>query len=132
MHLRYWNWVLDHEDPSSSPVFDGQLGFGGNGDPSLGESLIGGGHCVTDGPFAMTTARYIDLKVHPHCLSRNFENSTSKGHFSGKLLRPESIANILDEDDLLAFTLRLEDEPHNTIPFGIRGDFLSFNAPAGK
>ncbi|KAL2060132.1 hypothetical protein VTL71DRAFT_9954 [Oculimacula yallundae] len=128
--LPYWNWVLDHQDPAASPVFDGQLGFGGNGDASLGESEIGGGHCVTDGPFAMTVARYIDLKVHPHCLSRNFGNDTSIGHFTGKMIRPDVVEKILREDDLLDLTLKMEDAPHNAIPFGIRGDFLSFNAPA--
>ena len=129
---RYWDWVLDHQDPAASPVFDTQLGFGGNGDAALGESLIGGGHCVTDGPFAMTTARYIDTKVYPHCLSRNFRNDTSTGHFTGELIQPSLVKKILEQEDLLSFTLELEDAPHNTIPFGIRGDFLSFNAPAGK
>ncbi|KAG4413531.1 hypothetical protein IFR04_013314 [Cadophora malorum] len=126
----YWDWVLDHQDPAASPVFDTQLGFGGNGDAALGESLIGGGHCVTDGPFAMTTARYIDTKVYPHCLSRNFRNDTSTGHFTGELIQPSLVEKILEQEDLLSFTLELEDAPHNTIPFGIRGDFLSFNAPA--
>jgi tyrosinase len=87
---------------------------------------------VTDGPFAMTIARYVDLETNPHCLSRNFRNDTKNGHFTGHLIRPELIAKTLEEDDLLLFTLKLESGPHNTIPFGIRGDFLSFNAPAGK
>ncbi|KAF8850040.1 Di-copper centre-containing protein [Acephala macrosclerotiorum] len=115
---------------ASSPVFDRQLGFGSNGDSVLGESPVGGGHCVTDGPFAMTLARYVGLEVKPHCLSRNFRNDTKTGHFTGHLIRPDLVEKYLDEDDLLLFTLKLETGPHNTIPFGIRGDFLSFNAPA--
>jgi tyrosinase len=87
---------------------------------------------VTDGPFAMTMARYVDLHTEPHCLSRNFRNDTGSGHFIGHLIRPELIEKTLAEDDLLLFTLKLESGPHNTIPMGIRGDFLSFNAPAGR
>ena len=128
---RYWNWVLDYEDPALSPVFDAELGFGGNGDTALEEGPVGGGHCVTNGPFAMTLARYVDLGVEPHCLSRNFRNDTKTGHFTGHLIRPELIQKTMEEEDLLLFTLKLESGPHNTIPFGIRGDFLSFNAPAG-
>lgn len=131
-YVRYWDWVLDYQDPASSPVFDAQLGFGGNGDSALGESPVGGGHCVTDGPFAMTLARYVGLEVKPHCLSRNFRNDTAIGRFTGHLIRPDLVNKYMDENDLLLFTLKLESGPHNTIPFGIRGDFLSFNAPAGK
>ena len=54
------------------------------------------------------------------------------GHFTGELIQPILVEEILAQKDLLSFTLELEDAPHNTIPFGIRGDFLSFNAPAGK
>jgi tyrosinase len=112
-------------------VFDTQLGFGGNGDITLHQSPIGG-YCVTDGPFAMLTARYIGLEISPHCLSRNFRNDTSTGHFTGAFIRPDIMEEILEEKDLLEFNLQLEDAPHNAIPYGIRGDFLSFNAPAGK
>lgn len=108
------------------------MGFGGNGDIALEEGPIAGGHCVTDGPFAMTMARYVDIHTEPHCLSRNFRNDTGSGHFTGHLIRPELIEKTLTEDDLLLFTLKLESGPHNTIPMGIRGDFLSFNAPAGR
>ena len=80
----------------------------------------------------MTFARYVGLDVKPHCLSRNFRNDTGSGHFTGHLIRPQLIESILNEDDLLLFTLKLESGPHNTIPSGIRGDFLSFNAPAGR
>jgi len=128
--MPYWNWVLDHEDPALSPVFNAETGFGGNGDMALEEGPVGGGHCVTDGPFAMAIARYVNLRVQPHCLSRNFRNDTATGHFSGDLIRPEMINATLEEDDLLEFTLKLESGPHDTIPEGIRGDFRSFNAPA--
>lgn len=99
---------------------------------ALEEGPIGGGRCVSDGPFAGLTARYVNLRTAPHCLSRNFRNDTATGHFSGDLIRPELIKHTLEEDDLLNFTLKLESGPHDTIPYGIRGDFMSFNAPAGK
>ncbi|KAK3395337.1 hypothetical protein B0T20DRAFT_509127 [Sordaria brevicollis] len=59
----YWDWTLDAESPEkwvSSPVFDPETGFGGNGDwvendptswfpPVPGRT---GGGCVRDGPWA--------------------------------------------------------------------------------
>jgi tyrosinase len=114
-------------------VFDTQLGFGGNGDTGLRKTPNpAGGYCVTDGPFAMLQVRYFGLKISPHCLSRNFRNDTKTGHFSGELLSSEIMDEIMQEEDLLKFTLKLEGAPHNAIPFGIGGDFKSFNAPAGK
>lgn len=112
-------------------MFDTQLGFGGNGDVMLEESIVGG-YCVTDGPFAMLPVRYVGLEVKPHCFSRNFRNDSATGHFSGDLVRPDVMDQIMQEEDFREFNLKLEDAPHNAIPFGIRGDFLSFNAPAGR
>ncbi|CZR69717.1 related to monophenol monooxygenase [Phialocephala subalpina] len=127
---RYFVHIFESRLRISSPVFDTQLGFGGNGDYALRESLVGGGHCVTSGPFAMTLARYVGLEVKLHCVSRIFRNDTATGHFTGQLIRPELVGKYVDEDDLLLFTLKLESAPYNTILFGIRGNFLSFNAPA--
>ena len=126
--------MLDYEDPAASPVFDAVYGFGGNGDVNGddGEGPVGGGFCVKDGPFAGLVARYVGEKEQPHCLSRNFRNDTSTAHFKGRLLRPELTEDILNEDEILRFLLRLERGPHNTIPQGIGGDFKSFTAPAGE
>jgi len=30
---RYWDWTLDSSDPSHSPIWDPETGFGGNGSP---------------------------------------------------------------------------------------------------
>jgi hypothetical protein len=75
--------------------------------------------------------RWVEVVVETHCFSRNFRNNTKNGHFTGHLIRPDLITKTMVEEDLLLFTLKLESGPHNTIPFGIRGDFLSFNTPAG-
>ena len=78
----YWDWVLDSEDLASSPIFDGILGFGGNGpkvpgnasDPFAVPGRTGGG-CVTNGPFKNMTVHLgplTSVTYNPQCLRRDF------------------------------------------------------------
>ncbi|KAI1049168.1 hypothetical protein LB506_004653 [Fusarium annulatum] len=84
----YWDWTLDSnsiEDFESSPIFDAETGFGGNGVfidisgwTNVTRKVSGrtGGGCVTDGPFAKG-----EFEVHagpdsstaykPRCLARD-------------------------------------------------------------
>lgn len=62
---------MDSEDIRDAPVWDPELGFGGDGDANVGEVLLRG-HCVTNGPFAMLKILYLEFEDKPHCLSRGF------------------------------------------------------------
>ncbi|RBA13521.1 hypothetical protein FPRO05_02314 [Fusarium proliferatum] len=84
----YWDWTLDSnsmEDFESSPIFDAETGFGGNGVfidisgwTNVTRKVSGrtGGGCVTNGPFAKG-----EFEVHagpdnstaykPRCLARD-------------------------------------------------------------
>jgi tyrosinase len=84
----YWDWSLDTiehgKNFSDSPLFDAELGFGGNGANGTiptGISFPPGsapvGTCINTGRFA----KYINpigwgynLGYNPHCLKRNFQN----------------------------------------------------------
>ena len=125
----YWNWALDWQDITKSPIWDADFGFGGNGDPNVGE-LILDGHCVTDGPFSDLIIPYLDAEYIPHCLSRGFENGRELAG-NGSRFSPEALEALLRVDDYEAFNLGLEDGPHVAIPRSIRGDFSLLTAPSG-
>lgn len=83
----YWDWTLDvagdDEAFASSPVFDAELGLGGNGpyvegnasDPFAVPGRTGGG-CVADGPFAgrddfVHLGPASSVSYNPQCLKRD-------------------------------------------------------------
>lgn len=82
----YWDWTLDVDSDeafASSPVFDAELGFGGNGpyvegnssDPFAVPGRTGGG-CVSDGPFAgrddfVHLGPASSVSYNPQCLKRD-------------------------------------------------------------
>ena len=125
----YWNWGLDWEDVTRAPVWDPETGFGGSGDPNVGESIVEG-HCVVDGPFAMLEVLYLDDTLEPHCLSRGFESGAGLEQ-QGQHVRPETLERLLALDDYGVFNIGLEDSAHIAIPRSIRGDFSLFTAPYG-
>lgn len=47
-------------------------------------------------------------------------------------LRPWALQDILRKPDYNSFNLGLENGPHNSIPYSVRGEFLLFTAPNGK
>lgn len=83
----YWDWTLDAGASggalAGSPVFDAELGFGGNGpyvggdapDPFAVPGRTGGG-CVADGPFAgrddlVHLGPASSVSYNPQCLKRD-------------------------------------------------------------
>ena len=127
--FRYWDWGLDWENVTTSPVWDDETGFGGNGNPAKGEPIVHG-HCVDRGPFSALEIPYIDSLFHPHCLSRGFEDDEKLRNLS-KQINPEALDKILASRSYNDFNLGLEFGPHNAIPRSIRGDFALFTAPSG-
>ena len=137
---RYWDWVLDSQDPASSPVLDPTTGFAGNGninDEAINLSFrvpdfgVVDRHafCVDEGPFSNLQARYNRSAEGMHCLARNFANDSGIGHFDGTLFSRDYVNEILKIDDYLSFTTAIEDGPHWAIHSGMGGDFESISAP---
>lgn len=127
-HHRYWDWTLDWESFAQSPVFSTTAGFGGDGDPSLPET-VGGGRCVTSGPLAGTLQPlFYGANKKPHCLSRGFNFSD----MPLEALSPDAVEKALQADTYMQFLLDIENGPHNAVPNAVKGDFYSFTAPYGK
>lgn len=126
---RYWDWSLDWEDLTLSPIWDSDIGFGGNGNSS-DERSVAYGYCVTDGPFARLTALIWGVEDKPHCLSRGFATH-EKVKKLGSQVSPEALEKMLEEDNYDSFNIGLEYGPHNAIPKTIRGDFYRVTAPYG-
>lgn len=59
--LPYWDWGMDYENPSSSPLFN-ENAFGGNGDNST--------NCITNGAFSGIQTQFREQDVSPHCVQR--------------------------------------------------------------
>lgn len=127
--IRHWDWSLDSEDITKSPVFDSTYGFGGDGDPIAPKS-VAYGHCVTDGPFANLEALYFGTEDRKHCLSRGF-TSSEDSHAGGKYISPEALEETLASPEYDAFYRKLEYGAHNAVPLIIRGDFFKVTAPYG-
>jgi tyrosinase len=109
-------------------VFSSTTGFGGNSDPNAPVS-VGHGHCVTDGPFSDLNLTITTWDDPTHCLSRGFTDGAVKGRLPGDKVQPAVIEEILRQLEYESFFLKLEKYPHNQIPNGIRGEFLTFIAP---
>jgi len=125
-HLTYWNWGLDWEDITKSPVWDTETGFGGNGH---GEIAVGDGRCLTDGPFANFQALYFGAKNQTHCLSRGFRSGADLDVECGQKIRPDALEKVLRLPDYDALNIGIEHGPHDAIPHGVRGDFIKVTAP---
>ena len=129
----YWDWGLDWQDITNSPIWDGANGFGGNGSAAAGdESSIDPdftGHCVDDGPFAGLEVLNIGAKYKPHCLARKFRNSLE--FQKSNPFEPKALRKLLQQADYESFNLGLEHGPHLTLPLSVQGDFLFFTAPNG-
>lgn len=120
---------MDWEDLAHAPVWSSTHGFGGSGNPNASDEILEG-YCVTAGPFANLSVKYIKEDLKPHCLSRGFLPGPELRK-TGTRYRPAKLDTILQSPDYDAFNLGLEEGPHNAIPNSIRGDFSMFTAPAG-
>lgn len=123
---RFWDWSLDWEDPSSSPIFDSKLGFGGDGDRNA--TKHGTAYCVTDTPFKNLKPKWYGELYDPHCLTRWF---VDKDDWFARYLGPSALQLVMNSSSYDEFFRALENGPHDIIPGGIRGDFSSFTAPNG-
>lgn len=121
---------MDSEDLTKSPIWDSDIGFGGDGDPD-GEETVGDGRCVVDGPFKGLQLLFYGEGDEPHCFSRGFFDGKEKGKLPGSKLSPERIDKVLSEQDFESFFLGLERGPHDIIANSIRGEFQQFYAPGG-
>lgn len=129
--FRYWDWSLDWEDLTRSPVFDSTYGFGSNGNLSAPKS-VAYGHCVTDGPFANKQALYYGGENITHCFSRGFVTNETTKHEIASKISPQFLRHLLDVQTFERFFEVLEYGPHNAIPKTIRGDFFVVTAPYGN
>ncbi len=130
---RYWDWTLDWEDPARAPVFSGETGFGGDGNPTV-KAAAGNGYCVTNGGLADIKLKYFGLEVAPHCLSRSFADGgrpPTAGRLSGQKYRPKAMDELMQQQDSTSFAAKL-DSIHTAIPIGIRGEMARFTSPYGK
>lgn len=127
-HDRYWNWNLDWENVTRAPVWDAELGFGGNGNKSDSPGFRG--FCVTDGAFSRLKLPFIGPMHIPHCLSRSFPSAENLTRYAQRI-RPEAMQEVLNASTYDEFSSRLEEGPHLAIPFTIHGDFSVPTAPQG-
>ena len=127
-HLTYWDWTLDWENVTMSPVWDIETGFGGSGNVGVGSPVFKA-HCVTEGPFANLEVPYFEDVYEPHCLLRGFDENLEE---SRQQLNPETLMKLLLSPDYRSINLGLEHGPHVAIPKSINGDFSLHTAPFGK
>ncbi|CAK3961185.1 Di-copper centre-containing [Lecanosticta acicola] len=136
--MPYWDWTLDWEHPELASIFDDKFGLGGNGD-KMHTSTADGAWCVESGPFAgaqipfdysAVAGEEVFLNAQGQntsfCLSRKFALGNS---FDASQLAPQHVSWVLSQRGYVKFLMELEEGPHNTIPFGINGTFLTLYAP---
>lgn len=85
---------------------------------------------MTDGPFANNTRIYWEGNESPHCLSRGFKHFETKelGKISGYWFRPEQMGELKTEPTYIRFEDKIEGMMHNSLHWGVRGDFSSMTA----
>lgn len=127
-HLTYWDWTLDWENVTLSPVWDINTGFGGTGDVRHGPPVFKA-YCVTEGPFAKLEVLYFEDVHKPHCLLRGFDENLEEFRQD---LNPESLMTLLLSPDYQSINLGLEHGPHLAIPKSVNGDFSLHTAPFGN
>ena len=130
-HLTYWDWTLDWQNFTESPVWGSPDGFGGNGDASSTKEGVSHGNCVTDGPFANFQVPWVNRKVRPHCLSRGFLEGENLTHY-GEWFQPSAVNSLMEKENYEEFFLGVEDGPHIAVPRSVRGDFAVLTAPSGE
>jgi tyrosinase len=132
---RFWDWSLDWEELSASPVFKPSPGFGGDSrHPESNASdvaIVGGDRCVQDGPFGDVTVHWWTKAGSSHCLSRGFDDIVPINKM-GHSFRPAAIEKLLDQPDYESFFLSMEHGAHNGVQIAIGGDICFNTAPYGQ
>ncbi|KAL8710083.1 MAG: hypothetical protein Q9225_007361, partial [Loekoesia sp. 1 TL-2023] len=124
-HLTYWDWTLDWENITLSPVWDDKTGFGGTGNASTGTPIFKA-YCVTEGPFAGLEVPYFEDIYKPHCLLRGFDGNLKDFR---ERIHPGALMDLLLSPDYSSLNLGLEHGPHVAIPQSVNGDFSLHTAP---
>ncbi|KAF4486666.1 Tyrosinase ustQ [Colletotrichum fructicola] len=123
----YWDWTTDWMDLAASSIWNNETGFGGDGEPES-PLVVGGGRCVTDGPFShLHPIRYNRTYV-DHCLARGFKTTDTSGRPLGPWFGPESIGKLMRSPSYREFEWEMENRLHNRIHRAVSGDFLAFAA----
>lgn len=118
-------------DLASSSIWDGATGFGGDGEKSLPKT-VGGGSCVTDGPFAhLRPIMYADT-YEPHCLSRGFNFNGTAGRLPSEPFSPETIGPLTRLEPFENFASQVEWYLHGKLHDSVGGDFPQITAANGK
>jgi tyrosinase len=118
---------MDWEDPPSSPIFDSETGFGGDGDPDAPKHNTA--HCVTDMPLETDLQPlWYGGEYEPYCLTRAFTDENWLGHY----VNPDALEEVKAAKSYDEFFPALEAGPHNVIIMGIGGDIAGHTAPNGK
>ncbi|KAF8253345.1 Di-copper centre-containing protein [Wilcoxina mikolae CBS 423.85] len=112
----YWNWsedVITDTSIFSSPVFDPDTGFGGNGPYVVNHGVPGipvpgrtGGGCVKDGPFKDLVLNLGPLKnitKNPHCLTRDISPLVTN-----RVLTAPKVALALSKPDFAHFDIQVQ------------------------
>ena len=128
--LTYWDWTLDWQNMTESPIWDSETGFGGNGN-ATGATTVGSGYCVVDGPFANLKALIYGVEENIHCLSRGFRTGDEFQRLCRHGIRPGAVEELLRSGDYASFNLGLEHGAHRVIPNCVRGDWFKFSVPYG-
>lgn len=128
--IRYWDWILDFANSSTSLIFDPDHGFGGDGtlDEPENESK---GTCIHNGPFAHYYALYVDSKYAPHCLSCRFGEKFFVQHPLQSPFHPERVNKMLALPNFEEFTTSMY-QMHNDLHNRIGGDLQYNTSPYGN
>lgn len=121
---RYWDWALDSKKPLSSPVWDSEIGFGGNDSSETG--------CIQGGPLNNILLNYTANGPSQHCLKRNFSDSPIFGEMHSNEWTPEIIENIITTSNTYPeFRERIENGPHKHLHDGIGGEMPGISSTNG-
>jgi tyrosinase len=121
---------LDWFDLANSSIWDGETGFGGDGDGDT-PITVGNGRCVTTGPFTdLRPVRYNHTYT-THCLSRGFRDGNQTGRLPATPFSPEIVGALLRENTYTDFVQQVEYSVHNIMHLSIAGDFLALTAANG-
>lgn len=136
--MPYWDWTqdaIDDETFLSSPIFDNEHGFGGNGDfvggnwsnPADGLHVNtpwdvpdrSGGGCLETGPFAGLMSNLgpeANIESNPHCIRRDFSPGSLR-NMSGS----DAVATGMAQEDYGFFDRVTELSIHSGGHWGVGG-----------
>ena len=130
--LPYLDWTLDYASPATSPIFDPEHGFGGDGNVT-GTFILNDGRCIVDGPFVDMRPLWDNYTANPHCISRGFKDVVTGevGSLSGYAFRPDAMEEIMSQRSFKSFSDMLEKSLHDALHNGINGGFGSLTSANG-